>query len=436
MLENKRRIGFGKRGWVLTIYMFLAFVVWCATQNSLNILSPLYAATRGWNATLITSVYTIGSLISIVFQFILNKYVATHSVKKASIIFGILSLVLAVFLSLAMQQAIFCVIYVCMKICQDMWALVANGMMAGQWFPRRKGTVMGIATFGFPLASGFGMAVIGMLVNKSTFMSFLPFLIMGVIAMILIFAFLSDYPEEVGAYRDNDKSMTPEEAKKMMLQEKEARKNTVWTFRHLLGTRDFWFLVIPCGLLLFSTIGVMIQITSLLQSVSPEFYAAYGVPTLTMISVAACLGSWLVGVLDTRFGTKTAIIIAGFAMLVSGISGAFGTLVSTLIAGGFLSIFMGAASNFTVSISAEYWNRSDFPTVYALVSPVVSLISAFGPMVIAIIGAIFGFRLSFILVAVLSVFTIVLPFFASGEHIAKKGEMYMAHKAQKQQMQS
>jgi MFS family permease len=134
-MAEKKRPGFGKRGWILMLYMFLAFVVWCTTQNSLNILSPLYAATRGWNATLITSVYTIGSLISIVVHFLLNNYVANHSVKKAAVIFGILSVALAVFLSLAMQQALFCIIYVCMKICQDMWALIANGVMAGQWFP-------------------------------------------------------------------------------------------------------------------------------------------------------------------------------------------------------------------------------------------------------------------------------------------------------------
>ena len=431
-MVGKKRIGLGARGWILTIYMFLSFIVWCATQNSLNILSPVYAATRGWNATLITSVYTIGSLISIVVQFILNKYVATHSVKKAVTIFSIASMVLAVLLSLAMQQAIFCIIYVCMKITQDMWALVANGVMAGQWFPRRKGTVMGIATFGFPLSSGVGMAIIGVLVNKSTFMAFLPFLILGVIAIILVMAFLSDYPEEVGAYRDNDRTMTAEEARKMMEQEKEARKNTVWTFKNLMRTRDFWLLVIPCGFLLFSTIGVMIQITGLLESVNTEFYAQYGALSLSMITVAACIGSWLIGVIDTRFGTKTAMIIAGFAMLISGIAGAFGTLVSTLIAGGFLSIFMGAASNFTVSVSAEYWNRSDFPTVYALVSPVVSLISAFGPMVIAIIAATVGFRISFILVAILAVISIVLPFFTSGEHITKKGEQFKAEKEQRE----
>ncbi len=427
-MVEKKSIGLGKRGWILTIYMFLSFVLWCATQNSLNILSPLYAATRGWNATLITSVYTFGSLISIVVQFLLNKYVATHSVKKAITIFGWLSIILAVFLSLAMQQSTFCIIYVCMKICQDMWALVANGVMAGQWFPRRKGTVMGIATFGFPLTSGLGMAIVGMLVNKSTFMAFLPFLILGVVAMILVSAFLSDYPEEVGAFRDNDRSMTKEEAMKQMLKEREARKDTVWTFKNLMRTRDFWFLVIPCGLILFSSIGVMIQITTLLQSVDHAFYAAYGTMTLTMISVAACLGSWIIGVIDTRFGTKTAIIITGFAMLISGIFGTIGTLTSTLIAGGFLSIFMGACSNFTVSISAEYWSRSEFPTVFALVNPISNLISAFGPMVIAVIGVMFGFRASFGLVILLSAITIILPFFASKEHIAEKGKIYLAEK--------
>jgi uncharacterized membrane protein len=44
-------------------------------------------------------------------------------------------------------------------------------------------------------------------------------------------------------------------------------------------------------------------------------------------------------------------------------------------------------------------------------------------MLIAIIAAIFGYQVSFILVVVLSVATIILPLFAKREHIEKKGEL-------------
>jgi len=54
----------------------------------------------------------------------------------------------------------------------------------------------------------------------------------------------------------------------------------------------------------------------------------------------------------------------------------------------FVAMFMGASSNFGVSLAAQYWRREDFGRVFALSSPLGSAISSASPAIIA--GLLFG----------------------------------------------
>jgi OFA family oxalate/formate antiporter-like MFS transporter len=76
-----------------------------------------------------------------------------------------------------------------------------------------------------------------------------------------------------------------------------------------------------------------------------------------------------------------------------------------------LAIFMGAASNFTVSGAVQYWRMEDFPSVFARINPVASLLSAFGPMIVAVLLFSKGFpdpSAPFIFVGISGVISVIL----------------------------
>lgn len=424
MMEKKKNLGFGSRGWILTLSGFLAFIAWVAFGNyPQNVLTPMYVKMHGWNPTLTSTAYSIATVLVVIFQLMIGRRIAHSRVKRSTVVFGSITMVLAFILTFITNQPLFMLVLILFRIFGDTWVLVCNGILAGQWFPTRKGTVMGVATIALPLAGGFGLAIFGVLVQKGVFTGFLPFFIIGVLAVALTGGFLSDYPEQVGAFRDNDRSMTAAQAQVIMEEEIKAKHNSCWHGKNLFACSEFWFLVIPTGLLLFGSVGVMVQIVSVLTSISKDFFASYGPPILAGISVFACIGSWLIGIIDTRFGTKSAIVIAGICMLLAGIAGIIGTVPFILVASFFLAVFLGAASNFTVSAAAEYWGRSDFPSVYAYFSPVANIIGAPGPALIAIVAAMYGFSMSFAMVAILAVITIILPLFVKHENIEAKGEI-------------
>lgn len=433
-MEKNKVKGYGSRGWVLIIWIATAFLAYTAIGNyPLNILSDLYGGQQS-----LSTIYTVASIIGVIVQLIASSFIGRlKSVKKLGCIMGVLSILALLgimfipgYIPGAMQM-LWRVVYGLGTVLSVMYGTFALSILVGQWFPTRKGSVMGIATFAFPIGNGVLGAFAGVAFKGGTphvALAFTPFLIIFIIGLVIGLIFVPDYPEQAGAYRDNDANMTPEMAKAMMEQEIENKKTTVWKLNHTLTTRDFWFITIPAGALLMFSVGMMTQTNAILGSMGSaldKFGGFAGV--MAMIMVFGLIGSFVLGLLDTKFGTKKAMIIACVIMLIAGILGAVssperaGCLVAALIC---LALFMGASSNFTVSLAAQYWRREDFGTVFAAVNPIANLICAFGPMLIAIIMIAKGYNMIFIVTAVIAVICIVLMLLFSAKHVKAKDDKY------------
>lgn len=367
---------------MLILYQAIAYLTFLAFTNyPMNVLADMYGG-----AQKISTLYTIATIVCLIVVLILGKFVGKFkSVKKFSIIIGIIGLVLAVGVMAIppAMQTLWLVVYFLETLFIVLWCTFSVGIIVGQWFPRRKGTAMGIATLAFPignfLVSIFVMNAFPENAPPAVATAFLPFLIVGVIGLLIGIFLIKDYPEMVGAYRDNDKTITPEVAKQMMEREIEAKKNSVWTIGRTLTSRGFWFLTIPMGFLLMCSVGMMTQT----QAIIGTFVELNFQTTMLLIAVLACVGSWILGILDTKFGTKKAIVISVIVMIIGGFLGSLYNPICLTIALACLAVFMGASSNFTVSGAAQYWRREDFPRAFSCVSPVASFLQAIGPMIVA-----------------------------------------------------
>ena len=192
----------------------------------------------------------------------------------------------------------------------------------------------------------------------------------------------------------------------MMLEEIENKKTTVWKIGHTVKCIDFWLITIPMGTLLMFSVGMMTQTAAIIGNFGDELN--YG-QIMGMIMIFGCIGSYVLGLLDTKLGTKTAMMIAVAIMILSGILGIIPTPTTLMISLIGLALFMGASSNFTVSGAVQYWRREDFPSVFAVVNPVANIINAVGPMVVAmLLYSAFGYRLIFIVMAIVGVISMIL----------------------------
>lgn len=427
-MEQKKSINLGFRGWMLVIYQAIAFFTFTAFTNwPMNILADMYGGSQT-----VSTIYTVATLVCIVVQLILSRFIGKiKNVKLMSVILGAITLVLALGIMYIppAQQMLWQVCFALITFFSVLYCTFTIGILVGQWFPRRKGTVMGIATFAFPIANGLIGAFAGMVFKFNPAINavvpdvagaFLPFFILCAVGLLIGAIFLKDYPEQCGAYRDNDKSLTPEVARAMMETEIENKRTSVWTLGHTLGSRDFWFATIPMGALLMCAVGMMTQTNSILASF-PELPFA-GI--MAMVMVVACFGSWLLGVLDTKFGTKKAILISVIVMIIGGAVGSINSAPTLVIALVCLSIFMGASSNFTVSCAAQYWRREDFANVFACVNPIANILQALGPMMVAILLATKGYNMAFTVVAIIGVVSLLLILLFKPAHVKEVDDKY------------
>ncbi len=438
-MQQKKSINFGFRGWMLILYQFAAYIVFVAFTNwPMNALSEMYSPQ---NPQLVATLYTIAQVLGIGTQLILSANInKVKNIKVLGVVLGIVSLVFALGVMLIQPGTLWFVAYFLESFIVTVWCTFTIGILIGQWFPRRKGTVMGIVTFAFPIGNAllapFATAVFSTMATlhrPNVAGAFLPYLIVGIVGLLIGAIFVKDYPEQCGAFRDNDRSFTPEMARAMMEEEIENKKTTVWTLGHTLGTGSFWTLTLPMGFLLMTSIGMMSQTTTILGTFGFASDSAQFGMVMLGVCIIACIGSWLLGVLDTKLGTKRAIFIATIVMVISGIFGVIGgkthSLPPLLIALACLAVFMGASSNFTVSGAVQYWRHEDFPSVFARVNPVASLLSAFGPMIVATM--LFGKGIPdvtgpFIFVAIAGVVSVILILLFKPSNVKKTDDKYRA----------
>lgn len=423
-MEQKKSINLGFRGWMLVAYQAIAFVTYQAFTNyPLNILADFYGG-----AQRVSMIYSICGIVGILIQLALGGVLGKlKSIKNFSIILGAITLVLGfgIMTIPPSNLGLWSVFYGLEIIISMMYATFTVSIVVGQWFPTRKGTIMGIATCAFPIANGllgpFSSKIFGQGPENAVgnvFGAFLPFFIVFVIGWLIGLIFIKDFPEQCGAYRDNDKSLTPEIAMKMMEQEIEDRKTTVWRIGQIFSCADFWLITVPMGILLMVAVGMMTQTNAIVAS----FGGNYG-QIMGMVMIFGLIGSYVLGLIDTKFGTKLSMLIAVVMIIISGILGMIGQGGTITLALIFVALFMGASSNYTVSGSMQYWRREDFPSVFAAVNPIANIICNIGPMAVgAMIGAGLGTKGVFTFAFVAGIVALICMLLFKASRIKEKDD--------------
>ena len=450
-MEQKARLSFGGRGWMLMIYQILAYAGYTAFTNfPQNILKDFFGG-----QTMLSLMNLIGSLLGYVITYfiIAPRIGKVKSVKRTGLIIGVIALIFCALIAIITpaNPHLWRICFVCVLISTQLWGCFFVTLLIGNWFPRRKGTVMGIVTMAFPIVTGICLSLFathffgkyygnggvpadvlqGMMaagpgvadgalgaLRKASIAAFSPYWIISIVGMLICVFFLKDFPEQCGAYRDNDRTFTPEMANQMLVEELKARENSVWKRSKIWGCKDWWLQAIPNSLLLACAMAFMVQIMSVLGEHSAEL-SALAVPGFVLmadgssavlfgLAIFACFGSWLLGVIDTKWGVRTAVLITSILMLLAGILGMFDALWCTVAATWLLGLFMGASSNFGLSSIVRYWRHEDFPSVYSGAPPLGTVIGAGMPYVVSLIAAnMGGYKAAFAFVGIMAIVCII-----------------------------
>ena len=364
----------------LSIYISGIVAYYLATglmNDHVNILQPYYAQTYGWSATLITMPVTVAGYVAIVMAAVFGVLYHKFSISR---ILGVSTLILglsAIGLSAAGDHLALYSISLFLLRLMVLPLSLGIQYLCTNWFVESRGRALGIVTMGGPLCSATLVAILTAATGAFGFT--LTYRVMGILVLVIGLLFLllvKDKPEQLGLYPDGADHPPAEyrqDAGTMGLKE-------------LVHSADTYLIVLPLGLLWLCLVGIMAFFVPQMASTGTD--AAIYLPTLTISAVLGMVLSYLVGVVDDKWGTPSAfLLLCAFNLMAI-----FGLLFMTrnnipLLAVAAVGIagMTGGLQNIQPSIVSYIYGRRNFSALNGWLYAFESIFSSFGLSYMSII---------------------------------------------------
>ena len=433
--------GFGRKGWVILILTFFSILMNAMIiYDSLNV-TLLPQTGLGWptrlglqNPSILYVFSTIAAWISVPGAIIFGWLCGKKSCKFSWGLALVLNAVVCFLWTFAAASPVYLIMLCLANICGMGFNYIASLNVVSNWYPTKKGLAMGVVTIGFPLSATIATPLcsgllFGVGLNGIYYMFAGVCLLLG----ILVFALVKDYPEQAGAYPDNDKSFDRALSDKLLAEGLAYQKTSVWQPKKFLQTPNVWKIIFPLGVMELFSLGVMSNFVPRMAQIG-FVNVADVTPMLACAGLVACVGSYLCGVMDQKLGTKKAIIITflfGILSLALNVIGGFIHgfsdvkdlgYVLIFIGQPFMGIMLGGAANYLVSLISTIWGRYDFDNGYRVMKPAVAIIGALG---ITICGALgnapgVGYAYAYMLICALCVVAVIVATRIDDTYVGKK----------------
>lgn len=295
---------------------------------------------------------------------------------------------------------------------------VAGGTLVATWFPKKKGVVMGYTTMGHNLASAFyvqlvailiapmvtGMADIGQNFKTGIVPIGVGAIVLGILGMI----FIRNTPQERGINPDN---VSDEVYAAEYDTTDQVEGDGGWTTGKLLCTKELWLAAITTGFFQICSVGVMSQLVK--RNVELGFQQQEAMNVMTILALGGVVGSWLVGIIDDKLGTKKTMVGFGIWYAVALLLNF--TAVDQVTVLVYVSLFMiamgiGGSANFTTSLPASIFGRHGFDKVNSVIFPIQGAVTALCFLVNGTVQLITGgqIRMAYLVFAGVALVNVVL----------------------------
>ena len=382
-------INFGAAGWGTILYCLFMFFFYVGMINDgTNVLAPAAAQNIGVSPGTVIQANGYAGMIAVIGFIIVGQINKKIGARATSSIFTIIAGIAYIICGSATTLPVYTAAMILCATGMMSAGYIAGGTLVANWFPKKKGIVMGYTTMGHNFASAFYVAILTGLVAVCGGIAkgCIPIGIAAVILGVIGAVFIRDTPKERGLNPDN----VPDEVyKKEYFTSKE---DSEWTTSKLLKTKELWLAAIFTGMFQICSVGVMQQlVTRNIRDFGMS--QANALSLMTVVALLGVFGSWLIGIIDDRIGTKKTM--QGFGVWYAA------ALVINVISDGttgilfYISIFMigfgiGGSANFTTSFPTSIFGRHGFDKVNSVIFPIQGFVTAWCFLINGIVTNVIG----------------------------------------------
>lgn len=402
MDENKVSYNFGKKGWTLICFeVVLLFFMTGLTVDGLNIIVPQMAAFRGWDINVLLSISTPAGIIALFLVMFWGKFIEKFGLKQVTVATMFLAAIATILYGNSVSVAMYAVTLVAMVTLINAFAVICGFAICTNWFPTKKGIVMGFTTIGMNLASACISIILNALTSKSNIAVALT--IMGIVIAVvgvLVALFVKATPEEAGCYPDND----PKVAELIHKEELALEQDDAGRLSYLAALKDakVWIFGIAYGFFGLATVGIMSQLVGYFQEVR-GFTLNTALLTITVAAIIGMIGSVLWGVVDQKVGTKLASILFGVWYFIGIIFLILPNMICMYIGIFMLGFAIGGNGNFAPSMASYVFGRKNFAVSYSCVNTIVGIVRSLSFVVLAALRSMTaGYTVPYLVFAVIS----------------------------------
>ena len=323
---------------------------------------PVISEQFGWDVGFLRTAAGWGAMTVVVGNFIfgtVSKRKGPRLANTVSLILGALALLLYAWTS---SLPVFVAAILLLGTFGGGWYLSSNTAMTANWWPTKKGVVLGITTMGIVLVD---LVWIPFIPNAFAAFGVGPTLTAVAIGMVIVAVigaiFTRDTPEEAGEYPDGD----AENARISARWRRPMRTyESPFTIKKVFAIKETWTLGIGMGLMRMVNLAFVASLVPRLLSVGYEYTLTLRV--LAVGGVVGLIGSYIVGVLDQKLGTKKATFIyAGIFLgfLILACFHAYSVVIVWISCVVIQSILGGTANLIPSAIAAKFGRWTILPAI-------------------------------------------------------------------------
>jgi OFA family oxalate/formate antiporter-like MFS transporter len=159
---------FGRKGWTVAIYQVVWFFFMTGmTVDGLNVIVPKIAEFRGWNPDTVLSMSTPASIIALFLVIVFGGLAKQFGLKRTMVGTMFATGAATIVYGNAPTIPVYAICLVLMVTLINAFALVLGLSICTNWFPTKKGVVMGFTTIGMNLASALINQILNQLCERS-----------------------------------------------------------------------------------------------------------------------------------------------------------------------------------------------------------------------------------------------------------------------------
>ncbi len=379
------------KGWHLMVFAILAMLVTNAGVNDgLNIALPAIAKGSGLDYELCLSMGTVAGFVGVAMMLVIAKFRDRFGGRKVSAALFIIFGLTFYFLFLRATNIVMYALAQCIMVsCGQGCFYLCTGPMQSDWFPKKRGVVNGISKSGANMGTAILAPLMTFLLTLADYKTSLAaFAAAALVLAAYEYVTLRDNPIEAGMYPDNvSKEVYETEYKK--ISEYDGYVSD-WTIAKMLSCKEVWLASIVPGFITLGLLGIITQFVP--RNISLGLSEGVAISAMTVAGLVGIVGSYAIGFIDTKLGTKKA------CMIYCGIFGLgilFNLLAEFFLPFVYVSIFivgfsLGGSTNMSLSFPASIFGVLDYPKVNGVIFPINYCIGCLNFVVNAVVMKITG----------------------------------------------